>query len=177
MSLCLIPAGIEGYAFVDRILADVKCFCAVSVAVPTGEHIALLDGVVFNIDKLTVHNLLILYLRAAVRVESYRKTRMAYCKNYTGNKNNNTHEYKPIGGFYRYFDISVKPSRLSFCRKTHCAFFVIHGFTAFRFQHLLSAREIFTHIDSAGNKDYHTLDDVEHICGHGEEVESCKNYL
>ena len=86
MSLCLIPAGIEGYAFVDRILADVKCFCAVSVAVPTGEHIALLDGVVFNIDKLTVHNLLILYLRAAVRVESYRKTRMAYCKNYTGNK-------------------------------------------------------------------------------------------
>lgn len=111
MSLCLIPAGIEGYAFVDCILADVKCFCAVSVAVPTGEHIALFDGVVFNIDKLTVHNLLILYLRAAVRVESYRKTRMAYCKNYTGNKNNNTHEYKPIGGSYRYFDISVKPSR------------------------------------------------------------------
>ena len=102
---------------------------------------------------------------------------MAYRKNNTGNKNNDAYYYELIDGFYGHLDVPVKPSRLSLCRKTHCAFFVIHGFTAFRFQHLLSAREIFTHIDSAGNKDYHTLDDIKHICGHGEEVESCKNYL
>ena len=85
MSLCLIPAGIGVMLSLTVSLLISNAFCAVPVAVPTGEYIALFDGVVFNIDKLTVHNLLILYLRAAVRVESYRKTRMAYCKNYTGN--------------------------------------------------------------------------------------------
>ena len=61
----------------------------------------------------------------------------------------------------------------------HHSSFIIHYSLKIRLERavFLSSREVFPHINGAGEENYRALDYIEHILIYGEEIKTDENYL